>query len=166
MFRMFDAKFEGSRLVGGGQRVGGLMMTVLVFGAIGCGSGESFQPILGLVEGTVTINGAPAADVMVTFEPQSNGDLKKSMIGSASTAMTDAQGKFELQYGGGGTKGAVVGPHVVRIASTAGGGPAGGEKGLTAAFIPPNYNSATTLKANVAEGENPPLVFKLDIPKR
>lgn len=143
-----------------------LIATMCLWGMIGCGGEAEFKPQLGLVKGTVTINGAPAPDLIVTFEPQSKGGTKGSMVGGASTATTDAQGNFELQYATGGSKGAVVGQHVVRIESATGGGPAGGEKAVAAIAIPAKYNIETTLKADVAAGENPPQKFELEIPKK
>lgn len=141
-----------------------LMVAVTAFGLIGCGGGDSFKPELGLVSGSVTLNGKPAPELNVTFEPQ--GEVgKKSIVGSASTAMTDAQGKYELKYGGTGAKGAVVGKHVVRIESAAGGGPAGGESGVVAVMIPDTYNTNSTLKADVVAGNNPPVNFALEVPK-
>lgn len=140
------------------------MVAVTAFGLIGCG-GDDFKPELGLVSGTVTLNGAPAPDLNVTFEPQGEAG-KKSMVGTSSTAVTDAQGKFELKYGGSGAKGAVVGKHVVRIESAAGGGPAGGANAAAPVVIPDSYNTKSTLKADVVAGNNPPVNFSLEVPKQ
>lgn len=146
------------------QKTSCLMVAVTVFGLIGCG-GDDFKPELGLVSGSVTLNGAPAPDLNVTFEPQ--GEVgKKSVVGTSSTAITDAQGKYELKYGGSGAKGAVVGKHVVRIESAAGGGPAGGATGAALVAIPENYNTKSTLNAAVVAGNNPPANFELQVPKK
>ena len=143
------------------RSISGLMAFLMTFGFVGCG-GDDFKPQLGLVTGSVTVNGAPGADLLVTFEPQGGG--KSSLVGMASTATTDGQGKFELNYGGN-SKGAVVGKHLVRIVSAAGGGPAGGETGAAPVLIPENYNTSSTLTANVVAGDNPPAKFELQIPK-
>ncbi|MBC7816644.1 MAG: hypothetical protein IAG10_07130, partial [Planctomycetaceae bacterium] len=113
----------------------------------------------------ITVNGVPAPELKVTFEPQGQVG-KKSLIGSASAAITDAQGKFELQYEGTSAKGAVVGKHVVRIESAAGGGPAGGANAVALVVIPQAYNTNSTLNADVAAGNNPPVKFELQVPKQ
>jgi hypothetical protein len=147
----------------GAKKINCLMVAVTAFGLIGCG-GDDFKPPLGLVSGSVTINGVPAPDLKVTFEPQPQVGAK-SLVGSGSTAITDAEGNFELQYEGAGNKGAVVGKHLVRIESAAGGGPAGGANAVALVTIPQKYNINSTLNADVATGNNPPLKFELQVPK-
>ncbi len=148
------------------QRLCCLLAGMVIFGTVGCGGGDDFQPELGVVKGIIKINGAPASDLIVTFEPQAKDGAKRSMVGNTSSATTDTQGHFELEYAEGGAKGAVVGSHVVRIASAAGGGLAGGEKAIAMVSIPEKYNTASILKANVLPGETPPLEFQLEISKR
>jgi hypothetical protein len=117
------------------------------------------------VSGVVTIEGKPEAELKVTFEPQGPKDKKPSgtAVGGISVGITDSEGKFELIYRDGMTKGAVVGPHSVAITSAKGGGaasedPATSEPQL---LIPREYNIKTTLKADVKEGEENDFQFDL-----
>jgi len=111
----------------------------------------------------VTMNDQPLPDVTVTFEPvvPSGSDKKASEVGGSSMAVTDAEGRYTLKYKGTETKGAVVGPHIVRITSAAGGGPAGGASAVAAIQIGSNYNTQSSLKADVKSGENSPIDFAL-----
>lgn len=121
--------------------------------AAGCGSAAT-EPELAVVYGTITVNGAPGTDLDVVFEPQSGATGNAKEIGASSTARTDAEGYYELTYKGI-HRGAVVGKHVVRIATAAGGGPAGGENGAVSAYeIPSEYGNGSTLIRDVKKGEN------------
>ncbi|QDT63729.1 transthyretin-like family protein [Calycomorphotria hydatis] len=79
---------------------------------IGCGSdgGMKFVP----VSGTVTVDGQPAANVMVRFKPVPvDGDINS---GPVSIAFTDESGKYSLQADSGQhSHGAVPGTHRVLI---------------------------------------------------
>lgn len=68
----------------------------------GCGSG----PDLGLVHGRVTLDGAPLKDATVIFQPSEGG--------RPGTAMTNAEGMYELQFNGT-RSGATIGRHEVKI---------------------------------------------------
>ncbi len=130
--------------------------------AIGCSS-SSGEAELGIVEGKVLVDGQPGTDLQVVFEPQikEEGDKTSVKVGAGSIGLTDATGHYELKYQGAGTKGAVIGKHVVRITRMTGGGPAGGATAVASAPIPETYNSATTLSAEVATGKNPPKDFEI-----
>ncbi len=87
-----------------------LFSSLLLF-AVGCGSGASYN---NSVEGVVTLDNEPLANVIVSFVPQSQED-KQAPI---STAKTDEQGRFKLQYkqnGGSEQPGAVLGMHAVLV---------------------------------------------------
>jgi hypothetical protein len=114
----------------------------LVFALVGCGAST---PELGSVTGTVKIDGNPTPDLEVTFVPEGGG------IGSSGK--TDASGNYELLYDGR-AKGAILGSHLVRISSAAGGGEAGGEAAVAPIDIPPSYNTESTIKKSVAAGTN------------
>ena len=73
---------------------------------LGCGGGGEL-PDLGYVEGTVTMDGKPLANVVLTFQP----DQARPAYGK-----TDAKGWYELVYTDG-NPGATIGPHSVRISS-------------------------------------------------
>lgn len=124
-----------------------LMLAVLV----GCESSGSYSE-LGLVPvtGKVTLDGQPLADAHVSFH---SGD------GRSSSGRTDAEGNYVLQYDSI-EKGTTPGPKVVRIRA---GNPAKGispfEEGIdpttppadpTDEIIPPQYNTASTLKVDVS----------------
>jgi len=71
----------------------------------GCGGGGD-QPDLGTVSGTVTIDGQPAGNVLVTFTPAAGG--------RQSTGQTKDDGSYKLVYTTD-SMGAIVGEHNVTI---------------------------------------------------
>ena len=73
---------------------------------LGCGNSD--QPELGAVSGTVTLNGAPLSHVEISFAPE---------LGRPSYGETDDKGKYELIYIRD-TKGARIGKHKVSVHST------------------------------------------------
>ncbi|QDT63348.1 hypothetical protein [Calycomorphotria hydatis] len=79
----------------------------------GCGnSGDGPQIVP--VSGQVTINGKPAAHVLVRFKPELTSDSIDS--GPASAAFADEEGRYKLQVTvGERAMGAVVGQHRVSI---------------------------------------------------
>lgn len=66
-------------------------------------------PPLGRVSGTVTLNGQPLANALVTFQPQEKG-------GSPSTARTNDKGYYELMFSAD-TPGAMLGKHKVTVST-------------------------------------------------
>jgi hypothetical protein len=120
----------------------GLAASVAIL-ACGCGKPSHF-PDLGDVSGTVTLDGRPLDKVNVAFEP---GE------GRPSIGVTDAQGRYTLQFVGG-YNGAIVGRHTVRI-GTEGYvlGPDGTDE-FVAESLPPAYNKQSTLAADVKPGQN------------
>ena len=119
----------------------------------GCGSSDVVEPELGIVKGKVTVDGAPGTNLLITFEPQVKDPQEVKNVGAGSTAQTDAEVSYQLNYKG--KKGAVVGKHLVRIAAIAGGGPAGGEAAVPiVAEIPRQYGSESNLLREVQKGEN------------
>jgi hypothetical protein len=107
----------------------------------GC-SGSSDRPPLGLVKGTVTLDGKPFANVMVVFKPDE---------GRAASALTNANGEYELEYLYK-VKGCKVGPNTVSFMYETGaeGGPP----------IPEKYAGKSELKEEVMDGSN---VFDFDL---
>ena len=121
----------------------------------GCGP-ASDRPELGLVTGTVTLNGEPLSDVVVVFKPD---------YGRPARGKTDTDGKYELTYIGR-TRGCKVGHNRVEIAPTEEGeedsedasntenvGPAARPQRGPAA-VPARYNSKSELEAEVQPGSN------------
>ena len=167
-----------SRMTGNCQKILLGMAVVITSGFVGCGGGGGeAPPKLASVKGKITINGLPAADLVVTFESQVKG-------GGRSGALTNALGEYELSYAGTGPsqKGAAIGQHIVRIQSAAptgvssgGTGAAGGSPSdlgptddspkAAGISIPEKYNSASELKTEVIAGDNPAKNFDLVIPK-
>ncbi len=106
----------------------------------GCFGGGSDAPELGLVSGTVTLDGKPLAKATVNFEPTT---------GATSLGMTDETGHYELSYNKD-HKGAVPGSHKVRISKF-------GEPGSpndTTDQVPAKYNKNSKETAQVKKGEN------------
>jgi hypothetical protein len=98
---------------------------------MGCGSGG---PELGEVSGTVTKNGEPLPDVLVTFVPVDGG--------RASTGKTDENGEYSLMYGT--EPGALVGEHQVKVTSTS--------SGEAKQAVDPEMSSSSDAYMNQAKG--------------
>lgn len=109
---------------------------------VGCSSG----PQLGQVEGTVTLNGEPLADAKVAFVPQEGG--------RTAEAVTDDAGHYELEFAAG-AKGAVLGPHLVRISTfeEAVSGDDGKMTGGRKELVPAEFNTASKEIRDVKSGE-------------
>lgn len=91
------------------------LLATVVLGAVGCGKGSARKVVP--VSGTVTIDGKPAPNIAVVFQPISTG---KEEAGMGSTGVTDAQGRFTLTLTGTEKRpGAVVGKHRVTFSGAA-----------------------------------------------
>lgn len=114
----------------------------------GCGGGGADVPELGSVTGTVTVDGTPIEGATVEFIPQAGG--------RPSTATTDAQGKYELQWSGE-NMGAAIGTHKVVIRTERAGFSPEGDEGVAVEarpeLLPPEYNDDSTLNQEVAAGD-------------
>ncbi len=104
--------------------------------AAGCSKSE--RPPLGVVGGTVTLDGRPLPLATVCFTPDGRG---RTSIGT-----TAPDGRYELTYLRD-IAGANLGRHAVRIL-TAPDDARGRER------LPKRYHSATVLEATVAAGRN------------
>jgi hypothetical protein len=105
-------------------------------------------PDLGLVQGTVTLNGKPLAGALLEFQP---ADLN----GTMSTGVTDATGNYELRW----TlqrMGANIGDHQVRIWT-------GNENEHVRESLPARFNHQSELRREVKKGQNQ-LDFQLQLP--
>jgi hypothetical protein len=126
-------KLPGSRLLV-------ILYSVALLCSAGCGEGTpSDTPELGNVTGTVTMDGKPLANVVVTFEPES---------GKPSFGGTDAEGHYDLVYSKN-EKGAKIGLHTVRITT-----PTEGPEDKGKDPVPAKYNTKSTLKKEVKAGTN------------
>jgi hypothetical protein len=113
---------------------------------LGCGGGYEN---VAEVTGQVTMDGRPLPNVKVAFQPSAGG--------RGSSGVTDAEGRYTLQYVTD-QEGALIGSHSVYITGARGGG--AGQSGPTVP-IPAVYNMQTTLTAEVVAGENQ-IDFALD----
>jgi len=102
------------------------------------GCSRSQQPPLGLVSGTVRLDGEALANATVRFTPAGPG--------RTSEGTTDANGRYELRYLRA-LAGANIDQHTVRIttASEANGG---------REMLPPRYHARSQLEASVVSGTN------------
>ena len=142
-------------------------LTIFGLAAIGfstlCGCGGSDLPELGYVEGTVTLDGKPLPNVVLTYQPNK---------ARPSYGRTDENGWYELTYTDD-NPGAVLGTHNVRISSAdaAGGGSDDGtyeesyedegdyedsdqESAGKGEKVPAKYSRNSELTADVKSGDN------------
>lgn len=124
---------------------------LLALACVGCAQSG---PDIASVEGTVTMDGQPLADVTVVFIPEN---------GRPAGATTDAQGKYVLTFTEGRT-GAIPGKNKVTISSLrdSGEGPDGKPIPARPETIPMKYNSQTTLEFNVEPGKKNIADFNLE----
>jgi hypothetical protein len=106
----------------------------------GCGQSG---PELATVAGDVRFDGKPLRDVLVEFQPTAGK-------GSPSIGYTDQAGHYELRFSAS-RIGAMPGEHLVRINHDY--DPGSGEP-KPEFKIPREYNAKSTLKREVAKGEN------------
>ena len=116
---------------------------LIVLGLIvGCGGGAD----IGAVTGTVTMDGQPLEGASVVFVP--------AVGGRPAGAMTDAEGKFELNFSGG-RKGTLPGKNKVMISTAA--DPSETEDGTPIPAkketVPSKYNATTELEFTVELGK-------------
>lgn len=117
------------------QSLTGLLLSLTVL--FGCQKSSSDLPNLAHVRGVVKMNNAPLSEATVTFFPEN---------GRPSSAVTDSEGSYTLSYTES-ISGAMVGPHTVVITTAPPDDPASER-------IPAQFNSKTTLKAEIQPGQN------------
>jgi hypothetical protein len=87
-----------------------LIVSLALLGIVGCGGGGEHG--VASVAGTVTMDGKPVPDLVVTFTPQAAAGAANP--GKSATGRTDAEGKFTMStYEMG--DGAIVGKHQVMV---------------------------------------------------
>src|SRR5436853_536242 len=75
----------------------------------GCGGDSKIAP----VSGVVTLNGKPAPEVALTFQPVANGN---NAPGPSAFAVTGTDGRYTAKLMGEEKNGATVGKNIVRFA--------------------------------------------------
>ncbi|EAQ78747.1 carboxypeptidase-like regulatory domain-containing protein [Blastopirellula marina] len=125
---------------------------LFLIGLSGCfGSGG---PELGIVEGTVKLDGQPLEGATISFVPAAGG--------RTAEGFTDAEGHYAVEFAAG-AKGALLGEHKVRITTLK-------EKVMSDSGrvadpgipekVPARFNSETELIRDVQPGQN---IFDLDL---
>ena len=109
---------------------------ITVLTILGCS--RSHQPPLGLVSGTVTLDGVPLANAIVRFTPAGPG--------RTSEGISDNDGHYRLLYLRA-IPGANIDQHTVRITTAS-------EENGGRELLPPRYHSRTELEARVVSGSN------------
>lgn len=117
-----------------------LLLCALSISLTGCGGGGPDTPALGSVNGTVTLDGQPLAEVMVMFQPKAGG--------RASMGKTDSGGQYTLNFNSE-TPGAIIGDHTVSIRT-----PMENPDPNKKETIPAVYNRKSMLLEKVNTGEN------------
>src|SRR6516225_8257358 len=121
----------------------GLFGAAVLLGIGGCSS-DNIAP----VSGRVTLDGQPAANVRVTFQPL--GSAENPNPGPGSYAVTNADGHYALTVVGTNRLGAIVGKHRVSIQSSHGPNQEFPDAPPTPAKpIPKEYNKESTLQFDV-----------------
>lgn len=129
-----------------------LFVVCVVLPVTGCGGGMDDMPDIGQVTGVVTVDGQPAGDLMVSFQPQA---------GRPSYATTDASGAYELRYNRD-TSGAKLGSNLVTISTATddgdGAGYGDGNQEENTELIPAKYNTMASenpeMTVEVKSGSN------------
>jgi hypothetical protein len=88
-----------------------LASSAIVVAAVGCGAPGKVAP----VSGVVTLNGKPAADVAVTFQPRPTDG--NNTPGTAAFGVTGPDGRYVAKLITGETAGATVGKNTVRFSA-------------------------------------------------
>jgi hypothetical protein len=122
--------------------VAGILILTLVVCA-GCGGSDD----LGYVEGTVTLDGDPLPNAVVTFQPI-------EPKGRPSYGRTNDEGWYDVNFTDE-AKGAEIAKHSVRISTQDEGDPdADPPIPRSREKVPVNYNTNSELEANVVAGDN------------
>ncbi|MEX0794022.1 MAG: carboxypeptidase-like regulatory domain-containing protein [Pirellulaceae bacterium] len=138
--------FTGSQIV--------RIVSLLGISLLGLGCGQVEYDGLRTVQGTVTLDGQPYPNALITFSPKSGGRPSKGL--------TDAEGRYELNYIRT-TKGAETGEHSVKIMTMPPihEGPGMPSMKMPKEVLPARYNQRSTLESVVEEGPNE-IDFELD----
>lgn len=114
---------------------------ITMLACMGCGADG---PALGIVEGKVTLDGAPLPNAQVMFAPPE---------GRTSVGIADDEGRYGLEYAAG-RKGAILGKHTVTVTTA---GTVQNDDGTDKAIpekVPAKYNAQSELEFEVESGRN------------
>jgi len=118
---------------------------------IGCGGGSKLATVK--VSGTVTLDGAPLADALVTFTPKTAG------VGNPGYGKTDASGRYQLSTSSGAVDaGTTPGDYLVSVIKAE-----VNESGSAKSLIPVRYSNAgkSGLTATVENKRSNEINFEL-----
>lgn len=110
----------------------------VLFAVLGCGG----NPNLGKVTGSITLDGKPLPNAMVTFTPTSGG--------ATSYGRSDSSGNYSMMFNEK-EAGAWIGTNKVSIST---GDVLPDNSGVIPELVPAAYNQNTTLTAEVKSGSN------------
>lgn len=88
-----------------------VLMLLISLSMPGCG--KPTGPETGAVSGVVLLDGQPLSGATIRFIPQVEGSMTS---GRTSLAVTDAEGRYELEYSAS-KSGAMIGSHLVKIST-------------------------------------------------
>jgi hypothetical protein len=144
--------------------IAGLALSLVAFGGCG-GGGRKIVPVSGVVK----VNGEPAANLVVSFQPLGGQDEENP--GRGASAVTGPDGRYTLVYDGE-KPGALTGKHRVRIFPKVSGGTGKGEaeSGETgpvrvAAFIPAEWNDLSKVDFDVPDKGTDQANFNIETKK-
>ncbi|EAQ81359.1 hypothetical protein DSM3645_23246 [Blastopirellula marina DSM 3645] len=100
---------------------------------------------LGQVTGTVTLDGKPLPEAMVSFYPEAGG--------RSAHGVTDGAGQYLLRYTGS-KDGAPLGPHLVKVEVGIPMGEGDSPAVRKVPQLPAKYNTTSELTAEVKSGSN------------
>jgi len=143
-----------------------MLRNVVLFGTIfvgvnGCGSNENLAPVSGVVK----LNGKPAADIEVIFQPIA--EATSIAPGPAAFGVTGPDGRYAVKVIGEDKRGATVGKNQVMFsgrASAADFSEDGSKRGKPAVSIPARYSNESKIEFEVPAKGTTSADFELKSP--
>ena len=129
-------------------RIASFLAATVSLWIVGC---DHAGPALGRVRGSVSVDGRPLENAVVEFQPEK---------GRPSRGITDRSGRYDLSFTRE-RRGALIGRHVVRIATQTEGTTPNGRSDNLSHLAPPKSGKTWQLTTEVKPGNNR-LDFELD----
>ena len=128
-------------------------MGVLLVAIVGCGEPNALQYTVAEVRGTVTYQEEPLENGLIRFVP--DGEVLEGQVAGKPVFAKIENGAYSIS----GEKGVTVGKNRVEITSFRGTGQmletsGGAKEEEQEQFIPEQYNTVSTLSADIKEGQN------------